>query len=119
MNPQPSFLGAITRLKPSFFHGFGGPRVVWLKNKTQPLKGLHSLKLTAKAHENRPKPKRKRESIPTIHFQVLLLLVSERVIQLMLTLFPTILEVEVMALLETKRSKLIFQGSILHFHDED
>ena len=29
-----------------------------------------SLKLTAKAPENRPGPKRKRESIPTIHFQV-------------------------------------------------
>ena len=57
-------------------------------------KGLHSLKLAAKALENRPKPKRKRESIPSIHVQVLLLLVSERVIQLMLTLFPTILEVE-------------------------
>ena len=32
---------------------------------------LHSLKLTAKAPENRPfAPKRKRESIPIIHFQV-------------------------------------------------
>ena len=40
---------------------------------------IHSLKLTANAPENRPKPKRKRESIPTIHFQVLLLLVSGRV----------------------------------------
>ena len=31
---------------------------------------MPSLKLTAKAPENRPKrPKRKRESIPTIHFQ--------------------------------------------------
>ena len=40
---------------------------------------LPSLKLPAKAPENRPGPKRKRESIPTIHFQGLLLLVSERV----------------------------------------
>ena len=30
---------------------------------------LHSLKLSAKAPENRPKPKRKRESLPSIHFQ--------------------------------------------------
>ena len=30
---------------------------------------LPSLKLTFFAPENRPKPKRKRESLPTIHFQ--------------------------------------------------
>ncbi len=40
---------------------------------------VHSPELTANAPETRPKPKRKRESIPTIHFQVLLLLVSGRV----------------------------------------
>ena len=32
---------------------------------------LTSLKLTANAPENRPKPKRKPDRIPTIHFQVL------------------------------------------------
>ena len=38
--------------------------------------GLPSLKLTAKAPENRQSPKRKQSSEPTLHFQVLLLLVS-------------------------------------------
>ena len=41
---------------------------------------LPSLKLTAKAPENRPNPQRKRESIPTIHFQGRLLLVLGRVL---------------------------------------
>ena len=45
------------------------------------MRWIPSLKLTANAPENRPKrPKRKRESIPSIHFQVLLLLVSGSVI---------------------------------------
>ena len=39
-----------------------------------------SLKLTAKVPENRPGPKRKLYSIPTIHFQGLLLLVPGSVV---------------------------------------
>ena len=35
---------------------------------------IHSLKPTAKAPENRPGPKRKLHRIPTIRFQVLLLM---------------------------------------------
>ena len=41
---------------------------------------IPSLKLTAKAPENRPKPKRKLHRIPTITFQGLLLLVSGSVV---------------------------------------
>ena len=39
---------------------------------------IHSLKLTAKAPENRPFARKGNNLIPTIHFQVLLLLVSGR-----------------------------------------
>ncbi len=42
--------------------------------------GIPSLKLTAKAPANRSKPKRKRESIPTIHFQVRTVSFRERMI---------------------------------------
>ena len=41
-----------------------------------PSEAIPSLKLTANAPENRPGPKRKRPRIPTIHFQMRLLLVS-------------------------------------------
>ena len=40
---------------------------------------IPSLKLTAKARENRPKPKRKVSRLPTVHFQLLWVFVSGRV----------------------------------------
>ena len=71
----------------SIIHGSAYPSSQWIHNglipnQLQTFTLRPSLKLTAKAPENRPSnPKRKRENIPTIHFQGLLLLVSGRVVQ--------------------------------------
>ena len=66
-NQRAAFLGTWCG-KEWIFHVFFGGRNACVGDSKYD--EVHSLELTANAPENRPGPKRKRESIPTIQFQV-------------------------------------------------